>query len=1804
MLNKRIIFSFLLCIAGLVSHAQIASIKVLTTSGRFDTSKGYMLTATVGEPVTAMFESDSVLLTQGFQQVFPNMTPITGLLNICVGASTTLSDTGSGVWRSSNTSIATVGLTNGIVTGVSAGIAIIVYNKGWGVATMTITVSPLPSPIAGSQNVCVGNVTVLTDVGSGTWSSVNLTVGTVSSAGVVSGIAAGTTTISFTSPSSCRAATTIVTVNPLPDAGTIAGVPVVCAGGSMTALTDIAVGGAWSSTAISSATVGSAGVVTGVLSGTSTISYTVTNGCGTAAATQIVTVNPLPYAGTVVGTATVCPTASVSLSDAASGGVWSSTATGTATVGSNGIVAGVAAGTTTISYAVTNSCGTAAATQVVTVNPSIDGGTISGIATVCSLFSTQLSDNGTGGGSWSSALPGVATVGTSGLVPGGSFGTAMISYNVSNSCGAASANIVVTVGVAPSAGVISGTLVECVAASTALTDGASGGTWSSVSPGVATVGTSGLVTGVSAGSSVISYFVTNSCGSDVATAIVTVNPLPDAGAITGTAIVCAGGGMTPLTDISGGGVWSSTDIGIATVGSTGIVSGVAPGTATLSYSVTNGCGLAAATDIVTVDPLPDAGTITGAAAVCEGSATTQLTDVVAGGTWSSTATVIAAVGSSGIVTGIAAGTTTISYAVGTSCGVAVTTLVVTVNPLPNAGIITGVAVVCEGGAVTNLSDDAMSGGTWSSTAPVFAAVGSTGIVTGLATGTSTISYTVNNGCGSAAATQVVTVNPLPDAGVITGGASVCEGGGATVLSDAASGGVWSSTAPGFATVSSTGTVTGVATGTSTISYSVSNGCGNAGVSLVVTVNPLPDAGVITGAGTVCVSSNTSLSDVAAGGAWTSGAIGFATIGTTGVVAGVAAGTATLSYTVTNGCGVAAATTVVSVNPLPNAGAITGLAVVCAGGATTSLSDLSAGGGWSSAATGVAIVGSTGVVTSIVAGTSTISYSVTNICGAVAATRIITINPLPDAGVISGTFSVCPTAAISLTDPGAIGVGVWSSATTSVATIGSTGVVTGVAMGTSTISYSVTNSCGNATTSQVVTVDPLPDAGVITGGAEVCAGGATTLLSDAASGGTWSGGASGVANVGSTGLVTGLSGGTANVTYTFTNSCGGAFATKIVTVDPLPTVIAISGANNVCQLSTILLSEGTSGGTWSSSSSSIATIGPSGIVTGLSMGSTTISYSVSNGCGTTTVTSIVTVNPLPSLISGISVVSYGFTVTLSDVTGGGIWTSSNGNATIGSSSGIITGGSPGTSVITYSLSTGCYTTLVVTVDPTPPVSGTMSVCVGGETPLSNAETGGTWSTTSANASVDGSGNVTGLMSGTAVITYSFPVGGFVTAVVSINALPASVSGPGDVCVGLSITLTDATSGGNWSSSYSAAVGSASGVVTGLTPGTAVITYTLFTGCAAYRVVTINAVTVPSVSVSNAPSGVICSGTSVLFTAMGSSGGAAPAYQWNVNGALIAGATNTTYGYVPVNGDVVKVQLISSALCAIPATVTGTDTMSVIHTDTSSVTISVSPGDTVCAGAGAIFTASGVNGGLLPVYIWSRNSMVVSTGSTYSLVPAAGDIVYCRLVSSLLCKVSDTVSSNHVIMTVDTFSQMPAVSVIASPGTIIHPFETDTFTAVITNGAPVSSYQWTVNSTIIPGATSAIFVRSGFSNHDSVSCRVTGVGSCAYASFNDVILHVVQVGLAEVSTGAGQVLLKPNPNNGQFTIEGSLTVEADQEFFVQITDILGREVFRRDGVTNNGLVNEKIQLDPNLADGVYLLNLISGADRKVFHFVVQK
>jgi uncharacterized protein YjdB len=320
---------------------------------------------------------------------------------------------------------------------------------------------------------------------------------------------------------------------------------------------------------------------------------------------------------------------------------------------------------------------------------------------------------------------------------------------------------------------------------------------------------------------------------------------------------------------------------------------------------------------------------------------------------------------------------------------------------------------------------------------------------------------------------------------------------------------------------------------------------------VSAANSAPYAGTITGASIVCAGSTITLANTVTGGSWSSAGTAIATIGSTGIVTGVAAGTTTISYAVTNSFGTSYATKVVTVNPLPSAGTITGTASVCAG-STTTLSNATTGGAWSSGATGVASVVSTGVVTGIAAGTATISYAVSNSCGSASTTRVVTVNPLPIAGTITGTASVCAGSTTTLSN--ATTGGAWSSSATGVATVGSTGVVTGVAAGTATISYTVTNGCGSVSTTRVVTVNvTTPSAGTITGTATVTAG-STTTLSNATTGGAWSSSATGVATVGSTGVVAGVAAGTATISYTVTNGCGSAVATRVVTVSAGSTTV--------------------------------------------------------------------------------------------------------------------------------------------------------------------------------------------------------------------------------------------------------------------------------------------------------------------------------------------------------------------------------------------------------------------------------------------------------------------------------------------------------------------------------------------------------------------------------------------------------------------------------------------------------------------------
>ena len=1462
-----------------------------------------------------------------------NVAAITGTTSVCAGLTTTLSDiTPSGTWSSGSTN-ATIGSTTGIVTGVTAGTAMISYSLVSGCrATTVITINPLPAAIGGSTTVCIGLSSTLTNSSSGgTWASSNGNVTIGSSTGVVTGVSLGSSTITYTLPTGCLI-TTVVGINPVP--ASITGTTTACVGFTTT-LSDGTAGGTWSSSILATATVGSTtGIVTGIAGGTSTISYILPTGCS---ASTVVTINPLPLA--ITGTTSVCVGLSTTLSDGSAGGTWSinnanatiGSATGTVTgvtsgtsivsymlptgclvtktitvnplpaaisgnagvcIGSTttlsdagggtwtsdnasvsivlttGVASGVSLGTANITYALSTGC---IATTIVTVNPLPVA--ITGTTTVCSGLTTTLSD-ATSGGVWSSSNGSIATVGsTTGIVTGAAAGSANIIYTLPTGCSVLTS---VTVNSAPLS--ITGTATVCTGNTTTLSDATGGGSWISGNASVATVGSlTGIVSGVSAGTVIITYQVGSSCRS---TAIVTVNQSP--AAISGSSPLCSGVSAT-FTDATSSGIWSSSNISAATVGSaTGIVNGIAAGSTNISYTLPTGCYAILA---LTVNNSPLA--ITGTTTVCTGN-TVALSDATGGGNWSSSDNATATVGSvTGIVSGIAAGTATITYQVGSGCNA---TTVITVNQSPAA--IGGSSTVCTGNTIT--LTDATSGGTWSSSVVAKATVGSTsGIVTGVAAGATNIVYTLPSGCIS---TLALTVNSSPLA--IGGTPTVCSGF-TTTLTDATGGGNWSSSNTGVATIGSvTGIVSGILAGTSAITYTISNGCS---VNTIVTVNQTPVA--ITGASSVCNGSVTTLTDGTGGGTWSSSNTLRATINSTsGDVTGIGAGALNISYTLSTGC-YAQISFTVNTTPV----AIGGTMVVCQG-LTTNLTDATSGGTWSSSDIATATIGSTsGIVTGIVAGTATITYQMPNGCNA---TTIVTVNPTPAS--IVGSSTVCTGTTTTMTD--ATGGGIWSSSVTSRATIGSlTGIVTGLTSGATNIIYTLPTGC---ISSLALTVNSSPAA--IGGTTSVCVG-FTTTFTDATSGGIWSSSATNASVGSTTGVVTGLNPGTEIISYTVGTGC---YNTTVVAINPMP--VAIVGASSVCIGSTTTLTNATSGGTWSSSSVRATVGSTTGIVTGITAGSATISYTLPTGCN---VTSVMTINSLPATITGTTTVCEGANTTLSDATSGGTWSSSSANATVGSATGIVSGITAGSATISYTLPTGCIATTNVTINPIPAtIGGASSVCIGAITTLTDATSGGTWSRSNTNASIGSTtGIVTGLVAGTVTMSYSLGTGCYNTTVITVNPLPVAIAGASAVCLGSTTTLSDASAGGVWTVNNSnATIGAGSGDVTGVTAGTSIATYTLPTGCFVTKVMTIN----PVPSAISGASAVCVGSTTTLTDATGGgtwTSGSANATVGSITG-IVSGITagTTTISYILGTGCTAIANIVINPL---PAAIGGSSSVCV-------------------------------------------------------------------------------------------------------------------------------------------------------------------------------------------------------------------------------------------------------------------------------------
>ncbi len=1128
---------------------------------------------------------------------------------------------------------------------------------------------------------------------------------------------------------------------------------------------------------------------------------------------------------------------------------------------------------------------------------------------------------------------------------------------------------------------LTGDSVVCVSLTGTMNDITPAGAWASTNPLVATVDASGHFSGVAAGVTSISYSVTG-CGTATTTKNITVNMLPDPGSISGNNEVCLSVHDT-LSETMTGGAWSSSASSVATIDGTGIVTCVGAGVTTISYTVTGFCGNSYATRTLTINDVPEAGTITGDSVFCPAGSTT-LSESASAGAWSTSNTDAASVSVAGVLSANSPGIDTVLYTITNMCGYSVASFPITVNSLPLLAVLDGLSSLCISDTTTISAS--VSGGTWLSGSTGLASITAGGFVTAVAAGSVDISYTIANTCGSVTALYTLTINPIADPGIISGPSSVCVGS-AILLSESGTGGNWSA-ANGNTSVSATGAVIGVNTGVDTLYYSVTNICGTTFAQHSVTINPLPQISQIAGDSFICQGSLSSLSDTVTGGTWSASPATIISVDINGNATGLAAGTGTVTYQTSNSCGFLVAHKQITVNPLPDAGVISGTSVLCPGSIST-LGETTTGGVWTSSDTAIAKIYTSGVMTGIGPGICVISYTQTNSCGSASATFTITVNTAPGPGSITGASEFCPGNVATLSE--STSGGDWSSANTAVMSVDGTGTVHANSAGVSIIYYTISNSCGSVYAEHSITVDPLPDAGSISGSSSVCTG-LTDSLSVSASGGVWNSANSGIATVDAEGAVSGISTGNTIISYTVANVCGSATSTLTISINMAPELNPVTGDSMVCQGRFLSLNETTTGVTWNTSDPAIVLVSASGVVTGISTGTATITVSVANSCGSVSAIRNITVNPLPGAISGPSTLCVGTGLTLSDTTAGGSWSSSDpGMMTVDPTTGFVNDLGLGTAIISYTLpSTGCFVTRTESVNPLPNsgiITGPTTLCTGNIITLDDSAPGGTWMASNSHASVSSLGAVTGNSAGVDTIKYTLSNGcGAATAryTITVNPFPTTdtISGMSAVCQGSTITLSVSDTTGTWNLSNNS--GALTGnMFTGILAGTDTVFYNHTNSCGSTTAVLVIAVNALPGAITGP--GFVCRGAGSILSC-GEPG------VWNSS-----------------DTDMVLIDPLAGAIAGIQ---TGTATISFTNTNgcTTAISFTVNPAPSVIGGTSSFCVGETVYYSDSATGTWTSSGGIVAidtSGNAYATAPGADTIVYSN---SFGCFVTKTVTAN--------------------------------------------------------------------------------------------------------------------------------------------------------------------------------------------------
>jgi len=1162
--------------------------------------------------------------------------------------------TGSATWASSDTSVATI-TSGGLATALTQGATTIGATSGGLTGSTTLTVGPAalvsiavtpatPSipkggtqPFAATGSYSDGSTQDLT--GSATWASSNTSVATISAGGLASGAGPGTSQISATSGGVTGSTTLTVVPPPLVSITVTPANPSIPKGvtqqftatgtysdGSTLDLTNTV---SWASSDPSLATITSTGLGTAVQQGSATISAssgmtgstTLTVGPAVLASIAVTPANPSIAKGTTKQFTATAIYSDGSTLDVTGSAAWTPSDASVATITSGGLATALKQGGTTISATSGGATGSTTLTvgpaalvsiAVTPADPSIPKGTTQQF-TATGTYSDGSTLDVTSAVSWASSDPSVATIASGGLATALTQGSTTITASagvtgsVTLTVGPA---LLMSVALTPATPSIPKGTTQQFTATGSYTDGSTqdltgSATWASSNSAAATITAGGLASGAAQGTSQISA----TSGGVTGSTTLTVGPAtPVSIAVTPTNPSIPKGGTQQFTatgtytdgssqDLTASATWASSSTAVATITAGGLASGAAQGTSQISATVSGVTGSTTLTvgpaTLVSIAVTPANPTIakgttqqfTATGTYTDGS--TQ--DLTSSTTWASSNTAVASVNASGLASGAAQGTSQISATVGGATGS--TTLTVGPAVLVSIAVTPANPTIAQGTtqqftATGNYSDGSMldvtSAATWVSSNTSVATITSGALASGAAQGTTQISAALGAVTGSTALTVGPTV--LVSIAITPANPSIAKG---TTQQFAAT---------GTYTDGSTQTLTSTAT---------------------------------------WASSNSAVATIAAGGLASGAGQGTSQVSAT-------SGGVTGSTTLTVG-----PPTLVSIAVTPATPSIPkgSTQQFTATGTYTDAStlDVTASVTWASSNTAAATISAAGLATGVAQGSSQVSATLSGVTGSTTLTigpaALVSIAVTPaNPSIAKGNtqqFTATGTYTDATTQVMTNSVS-WASSNTSVATITSGGLATGVAQSTSQISAT----SGSVTGSTTLTVGPavLVSIAVTPANPTIPKGktqqfsatgtfsdGSTQNLTTSAS---WVSSNTTVATISASGLATGaaqgssqISASSAGVTGSTTLTVGPAILVSIAVTPvnpsiPKGTTQQFTATGTYSDGSTLDL---TGSVTWTSSKTSVATITTAGLATAKAQGTSQISAKLGSVTGSTTLT---------------------------------------------------------------------------------------------------------------------------------------------------------------------------------------------------------------------------------------------------------------------------------------------------------------------------------------------------------------------------------------------------------------------------------------------------------------------------------------------------------------------------------------------------------------------------------------------------------